>query len=62
MEENLGAPDVDLTPEDLQEIDRAAAKIAVHGHRHSEGSTSDDRSLIGAAPLPGSPWSGASRR
>jgi aryl-alcohol dehydrogenase-like predicted oxidoreductase len=38
LEENLGAADVELTPDDLREIDEAASKIAVHGHRYSEGS------------------------
>ena len=38
LEENLGAVDVELTPDDLQEIERAASKITVHGARYSEGS------------------------
>jgi aryl-alcohol dehydrogenase-like predicted oxidoreductase len=38
LEENLGAADVALTPDDLREIDEAASKITVHGHRYSEGS------------------------
>jgi aryl-alcohol dehydrogenase-like predicted oxidoreductase len=38
LEENLGAVNVELTPEDLREIDAAAARITVHGHRYSEGS------------------------
>jgi aryl-alcohol dehydrogenase-like predicted oxidoreductase len=36
LEENLGAAHVDLTPEDLREIDRAAAEIEVLGARYSE--------------------------
>ena len=35
--ENLGAATVELTPDDLQELDRAAATITVHGARYSEG-------------------------
>ncbi len=38
LEENLGAVDVELTPDDLREIDAAAAGITVHGDRYSEGS------------------------
>lgn len=38
LEENLGAVDVELTPEDGREIDDTAAQITVHGHRCSEGS------------------------
>lgn len=37
LEENLGAVDVELTPADVREIDRAASQIPVHGHRYSEG-------------------------
>ena len=36
LEENLGAADVALTPDDLREIDAAAAKIAVQGARYPE--------------------------
>ena len=36
MEENLGAVEVDLTPEDLREIEDAAAKITVQGDRYPE--------------------------
>ena len=35
-EENLGAVAVELTQDDLREIDRAAAEIAVHGARYPE--------------------------
>jgi aryl-alcohol dehydrogenase-like predicted oxidoreductase len=38
LEENLGAANVELTPDDLREIDAAASRITVHGHRYSEGS------------------------
>jgi aryl-alcohol dehydrogenase-like predicted oxidoreductase len=38
LEENLGAVDLELTPNDLREIDAAASRITVHGHRYSEGS------------------------
>ena len=33
LEENLGAADVELTGDDLREIEDAASKIAVHGER-----------------------------
>jgi aryl-alcohol dehydrogenase-like predicted oxidoreductase len=36
LEENIGAVEVDLTPEDLREIDSAASKIAVLGARYPE--------------------------
>jgi aryl-alcohol dehydrogenase-like predicted oxidoreductase len=36
LEENIGAAAVDLTSDDLQEIDGAAARIAVHGDRYPE--------------------------
>jgi aryl-alcohol dehydrogenase-like predicted oxidoreductase len=36
LEENLGAASVQLTPDDLREIDRAASQIAVHGARYPE--------------------------
>jgi aryl-alcohol dehydrogenase-like predicted oxidoreductase len=36
LEENLGAAAVQLTSGDLQEIDRAAAQIEVHGARYPE--------------------------
>jgi aryl-alcohol dehydrogenase-like predicted oxidoreductase len=38
LEENLGAVDVELTPDDRQEIESAASKITVQGARYSEGS------------------------
>jgi aryl-alcohol dehydrogenase-like predicted oxidoreductase len=36
LEENLGAVDVELTPDELREIDTAASSITVHGDRYSE--------------------------
>ncbi|NTU94225.1 MAG: aldo/keto reductase [Chlorobiaceae bacterium] len=36
LEENMGAADIVLTPEDLQEIDAASSKIAVRGERYPE--------------------------
>jgi aryl-alcohol dehydrogenase-like predicted oxidoreductase len=38
LEENLGAVAVDLTPNDLREIDEASSKIEIQGHRYSENS------------------------
>ena len=38
LDENLGAVNVELTPDDLREIDAAASRITVHGHRYSERS------------------------
>jgi aryl-alcohol dehydrogenase-like predicted oxidoreductase len=36
LEENLGAVDVELTPDDLRDIERAAAQITVQGARYPE--------------------------
>jgi aryl-alcohol dehydrogenase-like predicted oxidoreductase len=36
LDENIGGAQVVLSAEDLREIDRATAAIAVHGHRYSE--------------------------
>ncbi|HKT46733.1 MAG TPA: aldo/keto reductase, partial [Candidatus Acidoferrales bacterium] len=36
LEENLGAVNIHLTPEDLRQIDEAASKISVHGARYPE--------------------------
>jgi aryl-alcohol dehydrogenase-like predicted oxidoreductase len=36
LEENLGAADLELTPEDLRELDIAASKIPVQGDRYPE--------------------------
>jgi aryl-alcohol dehydrogenase-like predicted oxidoreductase len=37
LDENLAPADVELTPDDLREIDRAASEISVQGARLSEG-------------------------
>jgi aryl-alcohol dehydrogenase-like predicted oxidoreductase len=36
LEENIGAAAIELTPEDLRQIDQAVAKIAVQGERYPE--------------------------
>ncbi len=36
LEENLGAANVELTPEDLQQMNAAASQITVHGERYTE--------------------------
>jgi aryl-alcohol dehydrogenase-like predicted oxidoreductase len=36
LEENIGAVDIQLTPDDLREIDEAASKIKVEGARYPE--------------------------
>ena len=36
LDENIGAVAVELTPDDLREIDSAASKITVHGARYPE--------------------------
>jgi aryl-alcohol dehydrogenase-like predicted oxidoreductase len=36
LEENLGAAAIQLSREDLREIDRAASRIEVHGARYPE--------------------------
>ena len=38
LEENLGAVNVELTPDELREIDAATSTIPVQGHRYSEAS------------------------
>ena len=38
LEENIGAVAVELTPDDLREIDDATSQIDVLGERYSEGS------------------------
>jgi aryl-alcohol dehydrogenase-like predicted oxidoreductase len=38
LEENLGAVDVELTPDDLREIEGATSKITVQGARYTESS------------------------
>jgi aryl-alcohol dehydrogenase-like predicted oxidoreductase len=36
LDENMGAASIQLTPDDLREIDRAASRITVHGARYPE--------------------------
>ena len=36
LEENIGAVAVELTPEDLREVDSSAAKITVQGARYPD--------------------------
>jgi aryl-alcohol dehydrogenase-like predicted oxidoreductase len=36
LEENLGAVDVELTPDDLREIDDLTSQVKVEGERYSE--------------------------
>jgi aryl-alcohol dehydrogenase-like predicted oxidoreductase len=36
LEENIGAAEIELTPDDLREIESAASKIAVQGARYPE--------------------------
>jgi aryl-alcohol dehydrogenase-like predicted oxidoreductase len=36
VEENIGAADIELTPNDLEEIDTAASKITIQGARYPE--------------------------
>ena len=38
LEENMGAADIELTPDDLQEIENLSSRITVHGARYSESS------------------------
>jgi len=38
LEENLGAVDIELTPDDLQEIEKLSSQITVYGARYSESS------------------------
>jgi aryl-alcohol dehydrogenase-like predicted oxidoreductase len=38
LEKSLGAAEVELTADDLREIESALAEITVQGHRYSEGS------------------------
>ncbi|HEY0484152.1 MAG TPA: aldo/keto reductase [Kofleriaceae bacterium] len=36
FEENIGAADIQLTPDDLREIEQAASQISVRGARYPE--------------------------
>ncbi len=47
LEENLAAADVELTPDDLHELDSAASEITPEGARYSESHAANDRSLTG---------------
>ncbi len=38
LQENVGGAEVELTPDDLRDIEEAAAKIEVQGHRYGEAS------------------------
>ena len=38
LEENLGAVNVELTADDLAELDRLTSQVKVHGARYGEGS------------------------
>jgi aryl-alcohol dehydrogenase-like predicted oxidoreductase len=38
LEENMGAANIELTPDDLQEIENLSSQITVHGARYSENS------------------------
>jgi aryl-alcohol dehydrogenase-like predicted oxidoreductase len=38
LEENIGAAEIELSPDDLREIEDAASKIEVQGGRYSEAS------------------------
>ena len=50
LDENLGSADLDLTPEDLAELDSASASVQVQGDRYPEAMQTDDR------PLTAHPW------
>ena len=47
LDENIGAVAVELTPDDLREIDSAASKITVQGRPLSREAGADDRPLSG---------------
>ena len=51
LEENLAAADIELTPDDLREIDEA--QIQAQGARYSEANAADDRPLRCERPLTG---------
>jgi aryl-alcohol dehydrogenase-like predicted oxidoreductase len=36
LEENIGAAEIELTPDDLKEIDAAASKIEIEGNRYPQ--------------------------
>ena len=45
LEENIGAAEVELSADELTEIEDAASKIQVQGGRYSEASGTDDQPL-----------------
>ena len=52
LEENIGAAVVELTPDDLREIDDAASEITVQGARYSDERAANDRPLSAGRPGP----------
>ena len=52
LEENIGAAAVELTPDDLREIESAASKITVQGARYPGTSGANDRPLIASFRTP----------
>jgi aryl-alcohol dehydrogenase-like predicted oxidoreductase len=36
LEENIGAADVELTPDDLRELESAASQVSIEGARYPE--------------------------
>ena len=54
LDENVGAPDVRLTPEDLAEIDAVLPTGAASGDRyHAQAMKAIDRCTAPAKPIPG---------
>jgi len=47
LDENIGAASVELTPNDLRDIENAASKITVQGARYPEKARANDWSLSG---------------
>jgi diketogulonate reductase-like aldo/keto reductase len=45
LDENLGAANVELTPDDLRDIESAASKIKVEGARYPGGVGAIDRAM-----------------
>ena len=50
LEENVGAAEIELSADELAEIETAAAKIQVQGGRYSRGHGADDQPLDAASP------------
>ena len=61
LDENLGSADLDLTPEDLAELDSASASVQVQGDRYPEAMQKDDRPLGRTYFYGGSPRVSATR-